>query len=203
MIRKIFASLLIFFIINFTYLPVLARTEDYNSSRIIDAQYKTEFNINKASKGEVVQFISTENYQIDGVVIPKGTIFDGEIKHFNKGRWGYRRAKAIVKINKMIMPNGETYQIKAFTKRHVLKGSAMANVGKGIISFPVALVVGVAGAVVIIVEAVSIAGIIAIGPTTYAFGRIMGGLTHGVNYKKHQGDEIQLKVKDIGNSSTI
>jgi len=201
MTKKIFASLLVIFIMNFIYLPVLAKDNDYKTNNIIDAQYKTEFNINKASKGEVVQFVSTQNYQIDGVVIPKGTIFNGEIKHFKKGRWGYRRAKAIVKINNMILPNGETYNIKAFTKKHVLKGSAMANVGKGIISFPVALVVGAAGVVVIIVEAVSIAGIIAIGPTTYAFGRIMGGLTHGVNYKKHEGDEIQLKIKTIKHSS--
>ena len=197
MIKKFFSCLLVFCIVSFTFLPTLAEDEDYNTSRIIDAEYKTDFNINKASKGQVVQFVSTQDYQVDGVVIPKGTIFSGEIKHFKKGRWGYRRAKAFVKINKMILPDGKTYDIKAFTKKHVLKGSAVANIGKGVVSFPVALVVGVTGVVVIIVEAVSIVGILAIGPTSYAFGRAMGGLTHGINYKKHKGDEIKLKIKSI------
>ena len=200
--KRFFTYLLILCIINFTFLPALAnKEENYNTNNIINAQYKTNFNINKASKGQVVQFVSTEDYKIENVIIPKGTIFNGEVKHYKKGRWGYRRAKAIIKINKMILPNGETYKIQASTKRHVLKGSALGNTGKGIITLPVALVVGVAGAVVIVVETISIAGLVLVGPTSYGIGRAMGGLTHGINYKKYYGDEIQLKIKTVKNIS--
>ena len=197
MIKKIFSVLLMICIINFNFLPALAENEEYSTSRIINSKFKTELNINKASKGQVVQFVSTGNYIIDGVTIPDGTIFNGEIKHLKKSRFGYRRAKAVIAINEMILPSGETINVKAFTKRHVLKGSAAVNIGKGIISFPAAIVVGTAGAVVIIVEAISIVGILAIGPTSYLFGETMGKLTHGVNYKKHKGDEIQLKIKSL------
>jgi hypothetical protein len=186
---------------NFTYLPALAEGEDYNTSQVINAEFKTEFNANEASKGQVVQFVSTEDYKIDDVVIPAGTIFSGEVKHFKKGRWAYRRAKAVIKINKMILPDGKEYKIKASTKRHVLKGSAMGNIGKGIVSFPVAIIVGVTGAVVIVLESVSIVGLIVVGPTSYAFGRTMGQLTHGINYKKHVGDDIKLKIKSVKNDS--
>lgn len=199
MIKKIFTCFLLFCIVNFMYLPASAEEadKDYNKSHIIEAIYKTEFNANKASKGQIIQFESTEDCKIGDTVIPSGTIFNGEVKHFKKGRWGYRRAKAVIIINKMILPDGQTYKIKASTKRHVLKGSAIANVGKGVVSFPVAIVVGTTGAVVMIVEAVSIVGLLLIGPTSYAIGRAMGKLTHGINYKKHEGDEIKLKIKSI------
>ena len=197
MFKKIFSVLLVFCIMNFIYLPVLAEGEDYETSHIIKAEFKTGLNVNKASVGQVVQFVSTEDYNVEGLTIPQGTIFNGEIKHMKKGRFGYRRAKAVIKINEIVLPNGETHSVKAYTKRHVLKGSAVANVVKGIISFPVALAVGVAGVAVIIVEAVSIAGIILIGPTSYAFGETMGKLTHGVNCKKSAGDAIKLKVKSV------
>ena len=195
--KKIIAILLIFFISNFIFLPALAQNEHQNTNHIIDAEFKTDLNVNKTSKGQIVQFISTEEYKINNFIIPKGTIFEGEVKHFKKGRFGYRRAKVVIKLNKMILPDSRTCKIQGTTKRHVLKGSAMGNVGKGIISLPPAIAVGAVGACVIIVEAVSIVGIVAIGPTTYAFGRALGSLTHGINYKKHQGDEIKLKIKAV------
>ena len=196
-IKKIFSAILALCIMTFSLMPVLANSKDYSTSHIINAEFKTELNVNNASKGQVVQFISTEDYNVDGVIIPCGTIFSGEVKHLKKGRFGYRRAKVVIVINEIILPNGETRSIKAFTKRHVLKGSAAANIGKGIISAPIALVVGETGVVVIIVEAVSIVGILLIGPTSYVFGETMGKLTHGINCKKHKGDEIQLKIKTI------
>ena len=39
MTKKIFASLLVIFIMNFIYLPVLAKDNDYKKNNIIDAQY--------------------------------------------------------------------------------------------------------------------------------------------------------------------
>ena len=201
MIKRIIACLLVLCIVNFVNLPVFANDKDFNESRYINAEFKTEFNANKAEKGQVVQFISTQDYQKDGIMLPTGTIYSGEVKHLKKGRWGYRRAKAIIKINKVILPDGQTYEVNASTKRRVLKGSGIANVGKGIVSFPIAIVVGATGTVVIIVETVSIVGLLLVGPTSYVFGETMGKLTHGVNYKKHQGDEIKLKIKAIKGAS--
>ena len=202
MIKKIFSILLVFCIMNFSFLPALAENEEYNTdhistSHIINAKFKTDLNAKDASKGQIVQFVSTQDCMVDGVKIPEGTIFNGEIKNVKKGRFGYRRAKVRIVINEMILPSGETQNIKAYTKRHVLKGPAAANIGKGIITLPVAVVTGVVGVVVIFVEAVTIVGIIVIGPTTYLFGEAMGKLTHGINYKKHEGDAIQLKIKSL------
>ena len=99
----------------------------------------------------------------------------------------------------MILPTGESYEISAQTKRAVLKGSAVKNVAKGIITFPVVIVTGATGTCVILVEAISIAGILLIGPTSYLIGETMGKLSHGINYKKQPGDAIQLKIYSIEN----
>ncbi len=211
MIKRFLSVLLILCIMNIVALPVFSQEDDIQEdkilnsyeqeeiedSRVIDAQFKTDLNVNKTARGQIVQFVSTQDYMVDGVKIPRGTVFTGEVKHFKKGRFGYRRAKAFIKINKMVLPNGEKYKIKAFTKKHVLKSSALANTGKGIVSFPIVIAVGAVGVVVIIVEAVSIVGILAIGPTTAGFGALMAKLTNGVNYKKHEGDDIKLKIKSI------
>ena len=191
MLKKILVPLLILCVFNFISYPAYAK------NMTVDAVFKTELNVNKASKGEVVQFVSVEDSTIDDFTIPSGTIFEGSIKKFKKGRWAYRRAKALIVIDKMILPSGETYNIHGNTKRHVLKGSAIGNVAKGIVSLPAALVVGTAGALVIVVETISIAGLIIVGPTSYLFGRTMGTLTHGINCKRHEGDSIKLIIKDI------
>lgn len=198
MLKKNIIILLIISLLNIFITPVFATKE--NENIIVKAAFQTELNVNKASKGQVVQFVSTEDYYVtDNFIIPSGTIFNGKIKKFKKGRWAYRRAKAVIKIDSMTFPNGEHYNINASTKRHVLKGSAIGNISKGIITLPVAIVVGTAGACVIIVETISIAGLIIVGPTSYLFGETMGKLTHGINYKKHQGDKIKLKIKNISN----
>ena len=199
MIKKFLAMVLVFCTFNFITLPVFAGDDSKNA--IIEADFKTDLNVNKASKGQVVQFVTTEDYTVDNYTIPKGTIFSGEVRSFKKGRWAYRRAKVTIAINKVILPNGQTQRIKARTKKHVLKSPGIANATKGIITAPIAIAVGAVGVVVIFVEAVSIVGIIAIGPTTYGFGRAMGGLTHGINYKKHEGDEIKLKILSVEKAS--
>lgn len=216
MIKKIFSVLILFCVINLTFLPAMSAdiekqseadnaventalsVEDKTESgKTVEAIFKTDFNVNKASKGQVVQFVSTEDYTKNGITIPKGTIFSGEIRHLKKSRFAYRRAKAVIVIKQVILPNGQTRSIKAFTKKRALKGPAIANVGKGVATAPFVIVLGAVGVVVIFVEAITIVGIIAIVPTGYGFGRAMGSLSHGINCKKSEGDEIKLRIKSL------
>ena len=164
---------------------------------IIESEFVTELNVNKASKGQIVQFKTLEEASINGLTIPAGTIFNGKVKAFKKGRWAYRRAKVRIVLNEMVLPNGSRYKVRGATKRHVLKGSATGNVLKGVITLPIAVATGVVGAVVIIVETVSIAGLIIVGPTSYLFGQAMGKLTHGINCKKDEGDDIKLRIYSV------
>lgn len=175
-----------------------AYAENKNNFKDIDAEFLTELDVNKASKEQIVQFKSSKDAEVlKGVIIPKGTVFTGHIKSFKKARWAYRRAKVHIEIDKMTFPDGETYNVTAFTKKHNLKGAAAVNILKGVISFPFALITGAAGICIITAEAVTIIGILLIGPTGYVFGRITGKLSRGINCRKHPGDDIKLKIKKV------
>lgn len=197
MFKKIFSLFLILLLLNITLCPVFSAEdiEKVYENGVVNTEFVTDLNVNEASKKQIVQFISTEDYtDKTGFFIPKGTIFTGRIQKFKKSRWAYRRAKVRIIINEMRYPNGESYKIKAYTKRHVLKGSAAGNIAKGIITAPIAVVVLATGAVVMIVESVTVVGLLLVVPTGTLIGGITGKLTNGVNCKKYSGDSIKLKL---------
>lgn len=190
--KKLLSLIGILFIFNLSFTPAYAAYA--KSKETVTASFVSDLNVNKSSKGQVVQFRINESYtDADGKIIPEGSIIAGEIKSFKKGRWAYRRAKVRIELNEIRLPDGTVYQIQGNTKRKVLKGSAVANVSKGIITFPAVLVVGVGGSLVMLFECISIAGIILLVPTGLIIGGLTGKLSNGINCKKHAGDVIKLE----------
>ena len=196
MFKRICASLLLVLLMLTLNTPVFASSkEDINIHHTIDTTFVENISLNGSANKEKVEFVSIEEYtDKSGYVIPKGTVFTGRIHGLKKSRWAFRRAKAGIKITEMRFPDGEVYPVSGTTKRNKLKGSAVGNVAKGIVCAPAAIAVGVGGTVVMLVEAVSIVGIPFLVPTGVTFGGVMGKLTNGVDYKRHQGDEITLKI---------
>ena len=191
--KKIFSLFLIIFVINFSSVPAWAFFEKQEKTTV-NASLVSSLNLNNSSNGLIVQFKTTEDYKdADGNVIPQGTVFEGHIKSLKHGRWAYRRAKARIVLTEMRLPDGTVYQIKGNTKRKVLKGSALANIGKGVITFPFVLVVGVGGSCVIVLECVSIVGILLVLPTSLAIAGLCGKLSNGINCKKDAGDVLKLE----------
>lgn len=190
--KKLLSLLGILFIFNLSFTPAYAAYA--KSKETVTASFVSDLNVNKSSKGQVVQFRINESYtDADGKIIPEGSIIAGEIKSFKKGRWAYRRAKVRIELNEIRLPDGTVYQIQGNTKRKVLKGSAIINIGKGIITFPAVLVVGVGGSLVMLFECISIAGIILLVPTGLIIGGLTGKLSNGINCKKQAGDKINLE----------
>ena len=194
MFKKILSIVLVALIMNMMYLPVMAEPTTVNET--IPVSFVTELNVNKSQKGQVVQFISEEDYSDNyGVTIPKGTMFYGKIKSMKHSRFGFRRAKARIVVRKMVLPDGKVCKVKAFTKPHVVKGSAVGNVAKGIGMTPVALITIVGGGVAILCEAVTIVGLVAVPPTGMAICGLVGKETKGVNCKIPEGQSIKLRIK--------
>jgi len=191
--KKIISLIFILIFLNLNISPAYALS-DRNRKEFIEAAFVSDLDVNKSSKGQVVQFKTTESYtDSSGKVIPQGTIFAGEIRSIKHGRWAYRRAKVRIRLTEMRLPDGSVYQINGNTKRKVLKGSAIVNTGKGIITLPIVLVVGVGGTVVILLECVSIVGIVLLVPSGLIFSGICGKLSNGINCKKEAGDTIKLE----------
>ncbi len=194
MIKKIFVISLVLTVLNMYYMPVLANQDRVDNP--VPVSFVTDLNVNKSSKGQIVQFITTEDF-VDkcGTSVPKGTVLNGKIKSIKHSRWAFRRAKAHIIVKEMVLPNGQKYRVRAFTKPRVLKGSAIGNVGKGIIMTPVALVTIVGGGVIMLCEAITIVGLVAVPPTGYAVCELVGKETNGVNCCVPQGKNIYLKIK--------
>ena len=203
MFKRYIAGLLVMVLLSAS-LPVMASdTSNVGINRVIDAAYVEHISLNKSANDEKVDFVTLEEYKDgSGFVIPKGTVFTGRIHGLKKSRWAFRRAKAGIKITEMRTPDGRTYQVTGATKRNKLKGSAVGNVAKGLVTCPVALVVGVGGSVAMLFEAVTIIGIPFLVPTGVIFGGIMGKLTNGVDYKRDKGAEIPLKINKIKHVDT-
>jgi len=190
--KKIFSLFLIFVLFNLCVTPAYAVSAD--SRRVIKASFVSDLDVNKSSNGQIVQFRTTEDYtDAAGKVIPQGTIFKGHIKSVKHGRWAYRRAKVRIVLTEMRFPDGTVYQISGNTKRKVLKGSAIGNIAKGIGTLPFVIVTGVGGTFVILLECVTIVGIIFIVPTGAVVSGLCGKFSNGINCKKNAGDVIKLE----------
>lgn len=191
--KKFFSVLLLLFMFNIT-LPVMARMQD-STTYNISSHLSSVLNVNKSSKGQIVQFISDENINLtNGSVIPGGTIFNGKISSIKKSRFAFRRAKAAIIIDEMILPDGRKFSISGNTHRHVYKGSVIGNIAKGIVGFPSSIVAGAVGVVFMVVETCTIIGIVLVPATAAITGGTIGKLTNGVNCVKEPGSTIKLNV---------
>ena len=190
---KKFLSLLgIIFVLNMSLIP--ANAAFARNKETVTASFVSDLNVNQSSKGQVVQFrINEACTDSNGKIIPEGSIISGDIRALKHGRWAYRRAKVRIELNEIRLPDGTVYKIQGSTKRKVLKGSAIVNTGKGIITFPAVLLVGVGGSVIMLLECISIAGIILLVPTGAIVGGLTGKLSNGINCKKQSGDKIKLE----------
>ena len=186
--KKILSLLFTMFVLNMSVMPAFAVSGN-NQKEVIETFFVSSLDVNNSDKGHIIQFRTTENYND----IPKGTIFVGHIKSIKHGRWAYRRAKVRIELTEMRLPDGTTYPINGSTKRKVLKGSAIGNVCKGVVSFPAVLVVGLGGSVVMLLECISIVGIVLLVPTGMVVGGLCGKLSNGINCKKDAGDVIKLE----------
>lgn len=184
------------------YMPVYAYGDIPHGAEyplIVKSEFNTNVNANKDSANQAVQFVSSRAYtdQRSGFTIPKGTIFNGKIRAVEKSKWGLRRASEIIDIDEMRFPNGDIYTVSANTKRLKLKGSLLANTIKGIIGTPLAIVSGVVGGTLMVIETVSIIGIASVEPTAKASGKMIDAFTKGVNYKKNAGNSVKLRINNI------
>ena len=202
MLKRILSVVFAVLMLNLVCAPAFSYPEapygaDY--PLIIKSEYNTYLNANKASVDQPLQFISKETYKDErtGFIIPKGTIFNGKIRAVSKSKWAFRRAKVSICINEMRFPNGDIYTVNADAKRRYLKGSLLANIVKGVIGTPFAIVAGTAGTCLIIIETVSIIGIASVEPTAKVSGGMIDKFTKGVNYKKHEGSTIKLRINNI------
>ena len=199
MFKKLFSFIVTVFILNISFLPVFAVDKNITDKKfVIKTQLTSDLDVNKSSENDVVQFITNKSIRDSiGITIPNGTIFNGRITEKEESRLWYKRAKAKIIIEEMILPDGEIYSVDGSTQGKFLKGSAVVNAAKGVAGVPAAIVTGAAGGVVLAAEYISIIGILITGQTQALLGNTIDKLIRGINCKKHTEDTVNLKIKYV------
>ena len=193
MFKKFLSLVLSVVILNIYCVP--AFSADMKTLKM-KAEYMTNLNVNKANDGDSVHFMTRKDYTDEtGFTIPNGTVFKGYVKSHTESKAFYRRGKAKVVIDEMVLPDGRTYKVKV--KAKVVKGPFIANMGKLLGTLPPAIVTSAVGGVVMVVEAVTIVGLIFVAPTGQGFVKGVGRMTKGINCKKHSGSKVTLKLRNM------
>jgi len=198
MFKKMLSLLIILGAANISVVPAFA-SEVYT----VNSEYVSNLNLNQSELNQSVQFRSTKEVKLkNGLIIPKGTIYNGKITNLKQSKGFYKRANAHIEITDVVLPSGAKYNVTGSLDPDTLKGSAPVNVVKGVVTTPVAIVTGALGTVFTIIAGVTIVGLPLAKSTAHSTKETMGKLTKGVNCKRSEGQKAILKVKAVNNQDT-
>ena len=211
---KKFISLILILLINFLILePVLAEENVYKESPVFSTEIEEEtvllnptskyilelesdIDINETDINDEIYFRLVSKIQAsNGMFIPEHTRFAGKFKKIKKSEPMFKRARAYILIDKMILPNEKVYTVRMEPKNGSdLKSSQILNIlkaipaGIGIITF------SVISFAVVTIESVSIVGLVVVPRTCKGFGILISSMAKGLNYKLKAGNKIIFKL---------
>ncbi|MCQ2958122.1 MAG: hypothetical protein MJ180_04375 [Candidatus Gastranaerophilales bacterium] len=191
--KKILSVLFILLLMFAQTTPVMAN----NNSNNTYVNFTQKFNVNKSTLGDSVALKLKNPVYVLGQEIPAGTIFYGKIDKIRHSRGGFISANATISFNEMVLPSGETIPVKGSVSDIKIKSSGLANFGKGVITTPFTFLELTVGGIWIVLEAVSILGIIFIPATIGTIAHGVSVTTKGVNRKVSVNKNIMIDINAI------
>ncbi len=159
-------------------------------------ELESDIDVNETTEKDEIFFRLVSKVEVsNGMVLPEHTRFAGKFVKIKKSQPMFKRARAYILIDKIIFPNGETYNLRMEPKNGSdLKSSQFLNALRvipasiGIITFSVISVAVVA------IESVSIVGLVVVPRTCKGFGILISSMAKGLNYKLRAGSNITFKL---------
>lgn len=213
---KRFISLVLILLMSFFMTePVLAKTGEYQkedsttfSTSIEDEtvylnpkstyvlELESDLDVNDSNMDDEIYFRLVSKVQAsNGMYLPEHTRFAGKFKKIKKSEPMFKRAKAYIIIDKIILPNEKTYTIRMEPKKgSSLKAPQILNTIRavpasvGIITFSILSVAAVA------LESVTVVGLVVVPRTCRGFGLLISSMAKGLNYKLKAGSKITFKL---------
>lgn len=172
------------------------------AGNVIKIAFADNFSTKTAQAGDPVSFVLNEDFKTteDTILLPAGTMINGEVTEVIPTRYWNRNAQAFIKLNEIILPTGQRGDISArvYSKNSALKKSTWAAFGKAA-GYTVGLFGIGAGIGAIIGAIVGEVGIacLAIGmPVGGGVGLITGSVFKGLNYNAKAGKEIKIQLNE-------
>ena len=215
--KKIFTTLLIFLINFITVTPCLADEatfEPYEGTSepfitsiedekvyldpksIYKLELESDLDLNETNINDEIYFRLVSSVKAsNGMYLPEHTRFAGKFKKLLPSKPLFKRARAYIIIDKLLLPNEKTYTLRMEPKKGSdLKAPQILNTiraipaGIGIVTFSVLSVAVVA------IESVSVVGLVVVPRTCRGFGLLISSMAKGLNYKLKAGNTIEFKL---------
>ena len=159
-------------------------------------ELESDLDINETNPNDEIFFNLVSKVEAsNGVALPEHTRFAGKFVKIKKSQPVFKRARAYIIIDKIIFPNGQTYNLRMEPKNgsdlkapQFLNALRVIPAGVGLVTFSIVSVAVVA------IESVSIVGLIVVPRTCRGFGLLISSMAKGLNYKLRAGSTITFKL---------
>ncbi len=131
----------------------------------------------------------------NGMYLPEDTRFSGYFKKIKKSSPLYKRARGYIIIDKILMPNGQTYAARIEPKKGSdLKAPQILNVIRAVPAGVGALAFSLIGIATVAIESVTVVGLVVVPRTCRGFGLLISSMSKGLNYKAKAGNKMLFKL---------
>ena len=213
---KKFVLIILVLLINFlTVQPIFAELgteQEYNSDILTSTvedekvylspktnyvlELESDLDINETNPNDEIFFsLVSEVVASNGVALPEHTRFAGKFVKIKKSQPVFKRARAYIIIDKIIFPNGQTYNVRMERKNGSdLKSSQFLNALRVIPASIGVTTFSIMSVAVVAIESVSIVGLVVVPRTCRGFGLLISSMAKGLNYKLRAGNTISFKL---------
>lgn len=167
---------------------------------VLKIAFAQKFSTKTAKSGDAIEFVLKKDLKTkeNRTLLPEGTKITGTVQEVKPvAKWN-RNATALLKLDTVVLPNGQSGSISARlkTKNAVLKKSAIAATGKAAIWTVGLFGVGAGlGAAIGAIAGTAGTGCLVFGmPIGGGLGLIIGSATKGLNYNAKPGKTIYIEL---------
>ena len=214
--KKAYSIFLIMILMFFTVAPVLAEETsqyDYTDSSPLTAgieddkiylvpkstfklELESDLDINETKEKDEIFFRLVNPVKAsNGMYLPEDTRFSGYFKKIKKSSPLYKRARGYIIVDKILMPNGQTYAVRIEPKSGSdLKAPQILNVIRAVPAGVGAITFSVISVAVVAIESITIVGLVVVPRTCRGFGLLISSMSKGLNYKAKAGSKMLFKL---------
>lgn len=211
--KKFFAIFLVLImgLINIT--PILAETAGYEQGDVLSTsveedkiylvpksiftlELESDLDVNESTKGDEIYFrLVTPVKASNGMYLPENTRFKGIFKKIKQSSPMFKRARAYIIIDKMLMPNGTEYTVRMEPKNGSdLKSSQFLNTLRAVPASIGVLTFSVLSVATVAIESATIVGLVVVPRTCKGFGVLISSTAKGLNFKLKTGSQLLFKL---------
>ena len=131
----------------------------------------------------------------NGMYLPEHTRFAGKFKKLSPSKPIFKRARAYIIIDKLMLPNEKCYTVRMEPKNGSdLKSSQLLNTIRAIPAGVGVLTFSALSVAVVAIESVTVVGLVVVPRTCKGFGLLISSSAKGLNYKAKAGKQILFKL---------